>query len=82
VTLWQKMATATRGKTPPQFLSTHPSAENRIAELERLQGVVQPLYLAANQRTTYPVPPVSPLDMMSERMPASAVADAPVNPYD
>ena len=46
VTLWKKMMAADRS-APPQFLSTHPSSENRIAELERHIPQVEPLYQAA-----------------------------------
>ena len=47
VTVWQKMTQAQKGASPPQFLSTHPSHENRIADLQALQGVARPLYEAA-----------------------------------
>ena len=33
VTLWQKMAQASHGGQPPEFLSTHPSHETRIEDL-------------------------------------------------
>ena len=46
VTLWKKMMAADRS-APPQFLSTHPSSENRIAELERHIPKVKALYQAA-----------------------------------
>ena len=45
VTLWDKMAKL--GGSPPQFLSTHPSPENRAARLKELGARVEPLYLAA-----------------------------------
>ena len=45
VTLWQKMGKD--GKAPPEFLSTHPSPQNRAARLAELGKQVQPLYLAA-----------------------------------
>lgn len=47
VTVWQKMAEASKGASPPEFLSTHPSNDTRIAELTRLQATVAPLYQAA-----------------------------------
>ncbi len=45
VTLWEKMGKL--GGTPPEFLSTHPSPENRAARLKELGVKVQPLYEAA-----------------------------------
>jgi predicted Zn-dependent protease len=48
VTLWEKMGKL-GGKAPPQFLSTHPSPENRAARLRELGEKVQPLYLAAKE---------------------------------
>ena len=46
ITLWQKMS-AQGGAKPPEFLSTHPTSENRIAELKALIPKVRPLYEAA-----------------------------------
>ena len=43
VTLWQKMAAASKG-APPQFLSTHPSGKTRIADIQRNLPKVLPLY--------------------------------------
>jgi len=43
ISLWQKMQRASQGE-PPQFLSTHPSSSNRIAELQSLMPKVMPLY--------------------------------------
>ncbi len=34
VSLWRNMAEAAEGRSPPEFLSTHPSRERRIAELQ------------------------------------------------
>ena len=48
ISLWQKMGALGGGK-PPQFLSTHPSNENRIADLRKLTPRVMPLYLAAKK---------------------------------
>lgn len=47
VNVWRKMSAAARGRTPPEFLSTHPSHSTRINELSALQPVVRPLYEAA-----------------------------------
>ncbi|HMX16133.1 MAG TPA: M48 family metallopeptidase [Rhodocyclaceae bacterium] len=46
ITLWQKMAAANRG-APPQWLSTHPSGNNRIQEIQKHLPEVMPLYEAA-----------------------------------
>ncbi len=46
VHLWQKMAANAQSELP-QFLSTHPSGESRIADLEARVPVVLPLYQAA-----------------------------------
>jgi predicted Zn-dependent protease len=35
IALWQRMERAANGQAPPEFLSTHPSAGNRIAQLEK-----------------------------------------------
>ncbi|MCE7914099.1 MAG: M48 family peptidase [Nitrosomonas sp. PRO4] len=35
ITLWQKMAQASQGGQPPEFLSTHPSHETRIDDLRK-----------------------------------------------
>ena len=47
VSVWEKMAKAESGGAPPQFLSTHPSAENRIKDLQVYAEKVMPLYEAA-----------------------------------
>ena len=49
VTLWQKMTSMNKG-APPQFLSTHPASENRIADLKALAPKVRPLYEAAKAK--------------------------------
>ena len=43
ITLWQKMAAANKG-APPQWLSTHPSGNTRIADIEKNLPKVEPLY--------------------------------------
>lgn len=43
VTLWKKMMSANKG-APPQWLSTHPSGNNRIEEIERHLPDVMPIY--------------------------------------
>ncbi|HET7669562.1 MAG TPA: M48 family metallopeptidase [Burkholderiales bacterium] len=46
VSLWEKMAKVGGGQ-PPQWLSTHPSHERRIADLKEYATKVMPLYAAA-----------------------------------
>jgi predicted Zn-dependent protease len=48
VTLWQKMLQASKG-APPQWLSTHPSGDARIREIENRLAVVEPIYAAAQK---------------------------------
>ncbi|WP_444995581.1 M48 family metallopeptidase [Aliikangiella sp. IMCC44359] len=48
VTLWQKMAQA-GGNGGPEFMSTHPSPENRQQALKKLIPQMMPLYKAANK---------------------------------
>ncbi|OZI59980.1 M48 family metallopeptidase [Bordetella genomosp. 11] len=47
VSLWRKMAQASQGKEQPEILSTHPSAESRIADLQAAAQQVMPLYQQA-----------------------------------
>ena len=43
VTLWEKMAAASKG-APPQFLSTHPSSPSRIKDIQAALTKVGPIY--------------------------------------
>jgi predicted Zn-dependent protease len=43
ITLWKKMMKANKGG-PPEWLSTHPSGDNRIEQMEKTLPQVQPLY--------------------------------------
>jgi len=49
VTLWQKMSAQSKN-APPEFFSTHPASENRIADLKALAPKVRPLYEAAKAK--------------------------------
>ena len=49
VTLWQKMGAANTG-APPQWLSTHPSGNTRIEEIEANLPKVMPLYQQAMRK--------------------------------
>jgi predicted Zn-dependent protease len=52
VTLWQKMAKA-GGKSPPEFLSTHPAPENREKKLAALVPRMLPYYEQKGERPSY-----------------------------
>jgi predicted Zn-dependent protease len=43
VTFWKRMA-AQGGEKPPQFMSTHPSDEKRIADLQKYLPEAMKLY--------------------------------------
>jgi predicted Zn-dependent protease len=47
VSLWEKMAKL--GKGPAEFLSTHPSPENRAAKLKEIGAKLEPVYRAAKE---------------------------------
>ena len=49
ITLWQKMGQA-GGSTPPEFISTHPSPQNRQKDLADYAAKVMPLYESARKR--------------------------------
>lgn len=56
VTLWQKMAAASKG-APPEWLSTHPSGDSRIKDIEASLPRVMPLYERAEKPTRVYGPP-------------------------
>jgi predicted Zn-dependent protease len=58
VSLWQKMLAASKG-APPGWLSTHPSGQDRIAQITERLPRVQPLYAAAPRPTVRWAPPVA-----------------------
>jgi len=47
IQLWQKMAKVSSGGQPPKWLSTHPSHEDRLKDLQIYAEKVAPLYQAA-----------------------------------
>jgi predicted Zn-dependent protease len=51
VNVWQKMMSAEKSGGPPEFLSTHPAPQNRIADLQAHIPKVIPLYQAAKKPT-------------------------------
>lgn len=48
MSLWRKMLEANKG-APPQWLSTHPSGDSRIRDIESRLPSVQPIYQAADK---------------------------------
>ena len=58
VTLWQKMAKASKG-APPAFLSTHPSGPTRIRDIEANIPKVAGLYARANKPSQRFGPPAT-----------------------
>jgi Zn-dependent protease with chaperone function len=56
VSLWQKMAQASKG-APPQFLSTHPSSSTRIQDIEANLPKVEGLYARAEKPPRRFAPP-------------------------
>ncbi len=50
INFWRKMSLGKQGPRPPVWLSTHPSDEQRIADLQRVMPTVLPLYFAALDR--------------------------------
>ena len=41
VKIWERMKMLNKGKEPPEFMSTHPSSDNRIKDLnEKMNGVI------------------------------------------
>jgi predicted Zn-dependent protease len=48
VEVWRKMERVASSGGTPEFLSTHPSGQSRIQDLENLLPRVQPLYVAAS----------------------------------
>ncbi len=49
VSLWRKMMAANKGPTPPPWLSTHPTDEERIAAIQKLVPGMMPLYQQARR---------------------------------
>jgi predicted Zn-dependent protease len=56
VALWEKMAQVSRN-SPPQWFSTHPAGENRIAEIRKHLPEVMPLFAKARGVPLAELPP-------------------------
>lgn len=60
ITLWQKMMAANGGKGGPGFLSTHPTNQDRIQDIEARMARVMPMYEAAPKPDRKFGPPPAP----------------------
>ena len=58
VTLWHKMAAASKG-APPQWLSTHPSSDSRIRDIESRLARLDPVYEQATKPDRRFAPPTA-----------------------
>ncbi|MFL6717391.1 MAG: M48 family peptidase, partial [Burkholderiaceae bacterium] len=56
VALWRKMAMLEKS-APPQWLSSHPSGNNRIAQIEKTLPQVMPVYARAVNAQPGALPP-------------------------
>jgi predicted Zn-dependent protease len=52
VAFWKRMAENSKGKAPPEILSTHPSDERRIKEIEEFMPIAMEYYKEAMQKTS------------------------------
>jgi predicted Zn-dependent protease len=59
LSLWRKMGSVGGGERPPEFLSTHPSPENRQARLASLLDELRPLNPRGEKAPVYPVDVIS-----------------------
>jgi predicted Zn-dependent protease len=62
ITLWGKMARAGGGQ--PQFLSTHPSADNRMATLQSLSNEMRALNPTLQKSGVYPIRMVTNINQL------------------
>ena len=57
--IWERMAAASGG-SPPEFLSTHPANETRIADLKEWMTEAMPIYQRARKATVNILPTINP----------------------
>jgi len=50
IVLWQRMAAANKGSSPPEFLSTHPSDEHRRENLQKWLPNAEAIYQSSPQK--------------------------------
>ena len=58
VSLWQKMLAANKG-APPQWLSTHPSGDSRIKDIQARLPRLEPVYASADKPDRRFAPPAA-----------------------
>ncbi len=58
IALWERMAEATRGGGPSEFLSTHPSHDTRIDQLKKWMPEAMAIYQKRAQMPAKPLPEV------------------------
>jgi guanyl-specific ribonuclease Sa len=73
IEFWKRMSKTTGGGQPMEFMSTHPSHEHRIADLERLMDEAMPFYERASPKV--PDRPLPGLRGEGARLSADATAD-------
>jgi metalloendopeptidase OMA1, mitochondrial len=56
VKFWERMGSASHGRQPPEFLSTHPSHETRVHDLIAWQKEAEPLYLHSDKQPDRRIP--------------------------
>jgi predicted Zn-dependent protease len=59
VRIWERMAAASGGGAPPEFLSTHPTNETRIADLNRWMPEALGIYQRAPKASVNTLPPIT-----------------------
>ncbi len=69
---WRKMAAKETGGRPPKLLSTHPSSQDRIANLERLAPGLMPVYEQAKANLATGGAPAAPAAAAGGGRPAAA----------
>jgi predicted Zn-dependent protease len=59
VRIWERMAAASGGAAQPEFLSTHPANETRIADLNRWMPEALAIYHRAPKASVNTLPPIT-----------------------
>lgn len=58
IRLWQRMGEMSGGKSPSEFMSTHPSHETRIQQLEEWMAEAMPIYQSKPPAPNHELPPL------------------------